>query len=313
MIFNTIIDFLHLALLIFSQVILGWKHFIYLCIMLNAIEHIKKELNGLYPDTEIKSFTYLLISKISGLSRTEIIVNKNTNFSIEQHALLDSFIQKLKIFTPIQYILGENTFMGLKFKLTDAVLIPRPETEELVEWVIESNLNTLAKLSILDIGTGSGCIAISLKKQLPLASVNAFDISNDALYIARQNAELNDVTINFKQYDILSDSLENFNYDVIISNPPYITEAEKGEILPNVLNYEPHIALFVPNSNPLLFYQKIIQFAENHLTPKGQLYFEIHRDKGREMIELLKKFKFGNIELRKDLSGNDRMIKAIKL
>jgi len=285
----------------------------YLCNMLNAIDHIKKELNGLYPETEIKSFVNLLISKISGLSVTGIIVNKNTIFSVEQHEILNSFIEKLKLFTPIQYILGETMFMDSIFEVNEAVLIPRPETEELVEWIIESGCSTADGLKILDIGTGSGCIAVSLQKHLPGASVTAFDISRDALEVARRNAMTNGVTVDFRQFDVLSDETYNSNFNLIVSNPPYITEPEKKDILPNVLNFEPHIALFVPENDPLLFYRKIIQFSCNYLTQGGQLYFEIHRDRGQEITELLKKSGFTEIELRKDISGNDRMMKAIKM
>jgi len=281
--------------------------------MLNAIDHIKKELNGLYPETEIKSFVNLLISKISGLSLTGIIVNKNTNFSVEQRELLNSFIEKLKLFTPIQYILGETSFMDLKFEVNEAVLIPRPETEELVEWIIQSNSGNEGELKILDIGTGSGCIAVSLQKHLKQASVTAFDISQNALNIARRNAISNGVSVSFRQFDILSDNTDDFSFDLIVSNPPYIPEPEKKDILPNVLHFEPHIALFVPENDPLLFYRKIIQFACHYLSPGGQLYFEIHRDRGQEITALLKNYDFTEIELRKDISGNDRMVKAIKM
>ncbi len=285
----------------------------YLCNMLKAIDHIKKELNGLYPETEIKSFVNLLISKITGLSVTGIIVNKNTIFSVEQREILNRFIEKLKLFTPIQYILGETTFMDSIFEVNEAVLIPRPETEELVEWIIQCSSKAASGFKILDIGTGSGCIAVSLQKYLPQASVMAFDISYDALEVARRNALSNGVAVGFRQFDILSDEKVNFSFDLIVSNPPYITESEKKDILPNVLDFEPHIALFVPENDPLLFYRKIIQFACHFLSPGGQLFFEIHRDRGLEITALLKNYDFTEIELRQDISGNDRMIRAIKI
>ena len=279
--------------------------------MQKSIEYIKKELAGLYPDTEISSFTYLLIGAITGYSRTEIIVNKYTNFSNEQRDLLNSFIEKLKIYTPIQYVLGQCEFMGLQFEVNPSVLIPRPETEELVEWILASQNNTNS-VSILDIGTGSGCIAVSLKCKLPKAFVTAYDLSYDALALARKNAEINEVTVDFRQQDILCPDDEKGEWEIIVSNPPYIPDAEKIEIQPNVLNFEPHLALFVPDNDPLLFYRKIIEFAAMHLKAGGQLFFEIHRDRGQEVMQLLSEAGFAEIELRKDLSGNDRMLKAGK-
>lgn len=279
--------------------------------MQKSIEYIKKELAGLYPDTEISSFTYLLIGAITGYSRTEIIVNKYTNFSNEQRDLLNSFIEKLKIYTPVQYVLGQCEFMGLQFEVDPSVLIPRPETEELVEWILASQNNTNS-VSILDIGTGSGCIAVSLKHNLPKAFVTAYDLSYDALALARKNAAINEVTVDFRQQDILCPDDEKGEWEIIVSNPPYIPDAEKIEIQPNVLNFEPHLALFVPDNDPLLFYRKIIEFAAKHLKTGGQLFFEIHRDRGQEVMQLLSEAGFAEIELRKDLSGNDRMLKAGK-
>lgn len=279
--------------------------------MQKAIEHIKNELTGLYADTEIRSFTYMLISRLTGFSHTEIIVNKNTIFSDEQVTLLDRFIEKLKKYTPIQYILGECDFMGMKFMVNEAVLIPRPETEELVEWIMESTKNDRS-VAVLDIGTGSGCIAIALKNQFADAEVTAYDISSAALDVARKNAELNGLSVHFEQFDVLEVDKSATLWDIIVSNPPYIPENEKSEILPNVLNFEPHVALFVPENDPLLFYRHIIKLAQDHLKPQGQLFFEIHRDRGRQVVSLLAAAGFVDIELRKDLSGNYRMIRARK-
>lgn len=273
-----------------------------------AIKHIRTSLRGLYPDTEIGSFTYLILSKVSGLSRTEIIVNKNTIFSTEQHQEIDSFIEKLKMFVPIQYILGETEFYGLKFSVDNSVLIPRPETEELVEWIQKDNHEN--QCSILDIGTGSGCIAIALKHVLPQASVSAFDISEDALKTAIKNANLNDVEINFANIDILQRPEFSEKWDIIVSNPPYIPASEKAEILPNVLNHEPHLALFVSDSHSLVFYEEIARFALKQLKEKGKLYFEIHSKAGESCVNLLREMGFKSVELRKDMAGNDRMIKA---
>ena len=274
-----------------------------------AIIHIRSELQGLYPDTEIKSFSNLIIEKISGFSRTEIIVNKNTLFSEKQRHVIENFIAKLKEYIPIQYILGETEFFGLPFRVNESVLIPRPETEELVDWIRNEN-DRNANLGILDIGTGSGCIAISLKHEFTNATVDAFDISEKALETAQSNATLNKLEVNFSKVDILNTPEMEQKWDIIVSNPPYVTELEKSEILPNVLDYEPHLALFVPDNDPLLFYRCIAIFTQQHLKPKGKLYFEINRQFGKATVDLLTAMGFGNVELRKDISGNDRMVRA---
>lgn len=279
--------------------------------MQRAIEHIKTELNGLYPETEIRSFTNMMISAITGFSRTEIIVNKNTKFSEEQVVLLQTFIEKLKKNIPIQYVLGKSYFMDLQFQVNDAVLIPRPETEELVEW-ISNSIPADSKFSVLDIGTGSGCIAISIKSIFDNVDVTAYDISEKALTVAAKNAELNNLKVYFEQFDILNWKDTAQSWDVIVSNPPYIPEKEKSEILANVLENEPHLALFVPDNDPLVFYRKIAQFAQKYLSESGWLFFEIHRDWGLQTVDLLLDMDFVDVELRKDLSGNDRMIKAKK-
>jgi release factor glutamine methyltransferase len=278
--------------------------------MQTALQHIKSELEGIYPETEIKSFSYLIVEKLTGFSRTEVIVNKNTLFSIEQHHVIESFIQKLKKFIPIQYILGETEFFGLTFNVNESVLIPRPETEELVDWIRnESNGNS--NLKILDIGTGSGCIAISLKHEFPTAEVDAFDISENALKTAQNNANINKLSVQFTKVDILNASHTLNKWDIIVSNPPYVLENEKTDMDANVLENEPHLALFVPDNDPLLFYRNIAIFAQKQLNNNGKLYFEINRQYGQATIELLCNIGFTNIELRKDISGNDRMIKAV--
>jgi len=275
-----------------------------------AIIHIRSELQGLYPDTEIKSFSNLIIEKVSGFSRTEIIVNKNTLFSVEQRHVIENFIEKLKEYVPIQYILGETEFFGLPFHVNESVLIPRPETEELVDWIRNEN-DRNANPGILDIGTGSGCIAISLKHEFTNATVDAFDISEKALETAQNNATLNKLEVTFSKVDILNTPEMEQKWDIIVSNPPYVTELEKSEISPNVLDYEPHLALFVPDNDPLLFYRCIAIFAQQHLKPRGKLYFEINRQFGKATVDLLTAMGFGNVELRKDISGNDRMVRGI--
>lgn len=278
--------------------------------MQNTIRHIQSELQGLYPETEIRSFSQLMIEKLTGFSRTEIILNKNTHFSTEQRQDIESFIKKLKKFVPIQYILGETEFYGLLFNVNESVLIPRPETEELVDWIRNENSQNAA-LRFLDIGTGSGCIAISLKHEFPNATVDAFDISEEALETARRNAERNKLNVTFSKVDILNAPGFDIRWDVIVSNPPYVTEQEKDEMQPNVLEHEPHVALFVPDNDPLLFYRRIARFAQQHLKPGGKLYFEINRAAGKACVDLLLEMGFLNIELRKDISGNDRLVKAM--
>lgn len=277
--------------------------------MQNAIKYIQSQLYGLYPETEIKSFCNIIIEKLTGFSRIEILVNKNTKFSVEQQHEIENIIKKLKKNVPIQYIFGETEFYGLGFNVNESVLIPRPETEELVNWIEKEN-DKNANVNILDIGTGSGCIAISLKHIFSKAQVDAFDISERALKTAKLNANRNNVEVNFMNVDILNVPTINKKWDIIVSNPPYVTEFEKDAILPNVLKYEPHLALFVPDNDPLLFYRHIAQFAQKHLFPNGKLYFEINREFGNECIRLLSEMGFCDIELRKDISGNDRMIKA---
>ena len=274
-----------------------------------ALKRIKSALEGLYPETEIRSFSQLMIEKVTGFSRTEIIVNKNTQFSVEQQHEIESFIENLKNFIPIQYILGETEFYGLTFNVNESVLIPRPETEELVDWIRSEN-DRNASLNILDIGTGSGCIAISLKNVLPNSVVDAFDISDQALETARSNALRNELDVNFSKVDILNVPDFSKKWDIIVSNPPYVLESEKAEIQPNVLDNEPHLALFVPDNDPLLFYRSIAQFSLRQLKPEGKLYFEINRQYGKATIDLLAESGFTDIELRKDISGNDRMVKA---
>ena len=277
--------------------------------MQQAKEFISSSLQGIYPKNEINSICNLIIANITGFSRTEIILNKNTKFSANQRFLLEKFVDALKKHTPVQYVLSETEFYGLPFKVDNNVLIPRPETEELVEW-IQSTLSTDLSYKMLDIGTGSGCIAISLKSIFPKSLVSAFDISEGALEVARENAELNDFEIDFQKVDILNPPIINYKWDIIVSNPPYIPEMEKSEILAHVLEFEPHTALFVPDSRPLLFYETIATFALQHLNIGGMLFFEIHRDFGQQAARLLEGMGFKNVILRKDLSGNDRMVRA---
>ena len=277
--------------------------------MQQAFQNIYNSLSGIYPEPEIKNISFLLIEKLTGFSRTEILINKSTVFSAEQRKQLLAFVEKLKKNVPVQYVLGETEFYGLKILVNESVLIPRPETEELVEWVIIEN-NGAYSQRILDVGTGSGCIALALKHELPSAEITAFDISAKALETAKNNAEQNNLNIDFAQINIIEENDFSEKWDVIVSNPPYIPEKEKINMHKNVLLHEPALALFVPDEAPLLFYEKIAYFAFKHLNENGKLYFEIHFDSGEKIVELLQNLNFKNIEIRKDIAGKDRMVKA---
>lgn len=272
-----------------------------------------KELLRLYPKTEIDSFFFILIDEILNLRRIDFTLEPNIKINQQKLFFLKNALERLKKEEPIQYILGKTAFYGLDFFVDENTLIPRPETEELVEWILLEIKNVKSesnKISILDIGTGSGCIAISLAKNINNATITALDVSKKALEIAKKNAKQNLATINFKEKDILlTNNLED-SFDIIVSNPPYVRELEKAEIHNNVLQNEPHQALFVPDNNPLIFYSKIADLAKSQLTKNGLLFFEINQYLGQETLEMLTKKGFKHIELRKDLFGNDRMIKA---
>jgi release factor glutamine methyltransferase len=234
-------------------------------------------------------------------------------FSEEEIAAWNSILEQLKLEIPIQYLLGKTSFYGLDFEVNENVLIPRPETEELVDWILERQQPTGngRNLKILDIGTGSGCIAISLAKNLPNAQVFAIDVSEKALATAKKNAESNAVKVTFISRNILdAEDLEQ-EFDIIVSNPPYVRNLEKEEIKKNVLEHEPHLALFVEDNDALIFYRKIAELAQKNLSNSGELYFEINQYLGKEMVDLLEGMNFKNIELRKDIYGNDRMTLAV--
>jgi release factor glutamine methyltransferase len=271
----------------------------------------KHELNDLYNNNETEALTLWVVSEIMELSKATIKAFPEKELTVLQQELTSSILIELKTGKPLQYILGYTEFYGLRFVVNPAVLIPRPETEELVEWIL-SSVDTKQKLSILDIGTGSGCIPISIKKNLPNAHISAVDISPEALQTAKINAELNEVVIDFIEADILKNSQPLLhNLQLIVSNPPYVTPADKTQMHLNVVNFEPHSALFVPQNDPLLFYKAIADFAIRNLTPGGLLFLEINEIYGQETIQLLSSKGFKNIELRKDISGRDRMIKAV--
>ena len=278
------------------------------------------ELSTIYDAQEIESFFYLILECFHNKKRIDLALDPNMEMDAMQLLRWESVLAELKKEKPIQYILGETEFYGLPFLVNVNTLIPRPETEELVEWIIKSTNYEIqsTKLRILDIGTGSGCIAISLAKNIPNAEVSAIDVSEKALATAKKNAEINKVEVSFINIDILkiNDLAElptsNFQlptqFDIIVSNPPYVRNLEKAEIKPNVLEYEPHLALFVEDTDALLFYRKIANLAKENLSENGQLFFEINQYLGKETVELLEDLGFKNIILKKDIYGNNRMI-----
>ena len=274
--------------------------------------HFFEALNSVHDANEIESFFFILIEYLHNLKRIDLALNPDFEISDEEVLKWEAIISDLKTEKPIQYSIGETWFYDSKFYVNEHTLIPRPETEELVDWIIKTHKSKdkIDKLAVLDIGTGTGCIPISLKKNIPQAEVFAIDVSEEALKIAHKNAETNQVQINFILQNILETKDLYQNFDVIVSNPPYVRNLEKQEIKKNVLEFEPHLALFVEDTDALLFYRKIAQLALKNLAPNGLLFFEINQYLGKETVELLETLGFKNVELKKDIYGNDRMIKC---
>ncbi|NVN18462.1 peptide chain release factor N(5)-glutamine methyltransferase [Muricauda sp. HICW] len=299
-----------------------------------------KELGTIYPKEEIDSFFYSCIEHYLNLQRFILAIQPGIALTKEEEQPLFEALSELKLEKPLQYILGTAHFMDLELYVDENVLIPRPETEELVQWILDDIRSQKSDVgsqklqvgnpelkaeapcsedesfhplpfSVLDIGTGSGCISIALAKHLLNAKVFALDVSDGALDVAQKNAVSNGVDITFLHEDILNTELE-LDFDIIVSNPPYVRELEKGGIQKNVKDFEPGTALFVPDDDPLVFYRVIIDFAEKHLSEKGKLYFEINQYLGKETQALFNHRNFSEIELRKDMFGNDRMLKAIR-
>ncbi|WP_281637481.1 peptide chain release factor N(5)-glutamine methyltransferase [Flavobacterium marginilacus] len=271
-------------------------------------------LAPIYDEGEAESFFYLILEEKQQLKRIDLALQSDLEFSQEEITVWNSILEQLRLEIPIQYLLGKTSFYGLDFEVNENVLIPRPETEELVDWIIQSQKSKVKsqKIKILDIGTGSGCIAISLAKNLPNAQVFALDISEKALAVAKKNASLNDVNVIFLHQSILETEDLEQEFNIIVSNPPYVRNLEKQEIKKNVLDNEPHLALFVEDNDALIFYRKISELAQKNLANSGQLYFEINQCLGKEMIDLLEGMGFKDVELRKDIYGNDRMTKGCR-
>lgn len=274
-----------------------------------VITYVKSELHELYEAAELNSMLYIMLYKYFDITKKDILLGNEKRLSESELLQIIYTVKDLKKFKPLAYIIGEWEFFGLLFNVNEYTLIPRPETEELVQLIIEEN--KLLKPIVLDIGTGSGCIAISLKKNLPGSKVFGYDISEDALTVAEKNASKNNVEVIFEEVDILNFKPDSsLKFDVIVSNPPYIPMLDKNQMEKNVLEYEPHLALFVENDNPLLYYKSIAKFAKNHLTKNGKLYFEIHEKLGKEVKSMLETDGFLNIEIIQDINEKNRIIKC---
>ncbi len=279
-------------------------------------EYCLTQLGDLYPENEIRTFVKLALDHYFNYDSKFLALNPDVRFTESELLKIVFMTKDLKKGKPIQYIFGETEFCGLTFKVNEHVLIPRQETEELVNWILEDdNIGGWGdKIKILDIGTGSGCIPISLKSSVPHAQVHASDVSEEALMIARSNAELNGTDVNFIQDDILNPKIGSYKapYHIIVSNPPYVRQSEKESLHMNVVDNEPHTALFVPDEDAMVFYNAIADFALQSLTEDGVLYFEINEALGIETKKALESKGFQDIQLRKDINGKDRMIRASK-
>lgn len=267
------------------------------------------QLSPVYDTVEAESIFHLLLEAWSRLKRVDLSVRPDAAFTKEELTRYQTALARLQLGEPVQYLIGKTFFYGLEFEVNPSVLIPRPETEELVDWILNDSDPT-PSLTVLDIGTGSGCIPISLAKNLNRPKVSAIDVSKQALDVAKRNASTHEVSINFIEQDVLSLEKLPQSFDIIVSNPPYVRELEKQEIRKNVLEHEPHLALFVPDQDALIFYRKIAQLAVKNLSGNGKLYLEINQYLGNETVELLKNIGFSEVQLKKDLLGNDRMIRA---
>ncbi len=270
------------------------------------------ELGRLYDEREARTITQMVMEYLTGLSRTDQLVRKMEVLTASQEASFTKMRTQLLASMPVQYVLGEAWFAGMRFLVNEFTLIPRPETEELVQWMVDTvRENAIQPGRLLDIGTGSGCIPITLAKQLPGWEISAIDISAGAIETAKENARILDARVAFSSMDILdtASQLQLPSYSIIVSNPPYVPLEEKNSMAKHVLDYEPHTALFVPDSDPLLFYRAIAAMALQKLEPGGWLFFEISDAQGLAVVSLLERMQF-RVECRKDLMGRDRMIRA---
>ena len=274
--------------------------------MQSTIQYIKKELEGIYPETEIQGLTRIILEWATGWNYTQQMFNREAELDESVLGKIILVVKRLKKHEPIQYILEETEFFGMKLKVTPAVLIPRQETEELVQFILEKNIKQGAR--ILDIGTGSGCIALALKNNLKNVFVSGVDISKEVLEVARKNAGLNHLSVDLVRRNILEwEKYDWYSYNIIVSNPPYVKQSEKEQMQKNVLDYEPANALFVSDDDPLIFYRAIAEMAAKHLTINGWLFFEINENLAYEIEKLLTGFGFVDVEIRKDINDKSRM------
>ncbi len=276
---------------------------------MNLQEHYKyfvEQLQTIYPPDEAAAIAKIIFENKLSITRAGILQSPEQILSAAGEAVLNDSLQQLLQHRPVQYVTGEAWFYNLRFKVNESVLVPRPETEELVKWVVDDT-RPATKLSILDIGTGSGCIPIALKKNIPRAHVTSIDVSNEALAVAKENAAMNEVKANFIQLDFLNENEWKIlsAFDIIVSNPPYIPVSEKTTLDKNVTAFEPHTALFVPDNSPLLFYEAIAAFSKTHLKPNGKIYLETHEGYAKQTAAI-----FPNAEIKKDINGKERMVKV---
>lgn len=275
------------------------QFFLYLCSVKQQIDYIISQLRGYYPDEELRELAYWVVEETTGITRTEILIGRKDTKNIPN---LEIILQKLRAHVPVQYIFGHTEWMGLDLRVTPATLIPRPETAELVAWILQS-ISPHAHMRVLDIGTGSGCIAIALKHRAPQWHVTGVDISSEALSVAHDNAIRNNTEVEWQHIDILNEAIDDKGpWDIIVSNPPYICEKEKVDMEARVLDYEPQKALFVPDTDPLLFYRRIASFRA------PMLFFEINEAYGKEVCEMMREMGYNNVELKHDMYGKPRMV-----
>jgi release factor glutamine methyltransferase len=276
-----------------------------------AEQELVKQLSKVYEHAEAVAITNMVMQELTGQSKSERRMASHLELTEAQQQQLQQMVAQLEQSCPVQYVIGKAWFYNMELLVNEAVLIPRPETEELVQWVLDEKEN-IAAPNILDIGTGSGCIAIALKKNWPEAQVSGLDVSEEALAIATKNAALQKADVHFLQADILDESSwPTQTFDIIISNPPYIPQQESDVLDKNVTDWEPHLALFVPDNDPILFYKKIGAFAKTHLHASGTLFFECHQQYVKQVLTALKEMGF-DAQQKADMFGNDRMVKAVK-
>ncbi|HET7899283.1 MAG TPA: peptide chain release factor N(5)-glutamine methyltransferase [Flavisolibacter sp.] len=295
----------------------------------DAEKYIRESLKAIYDEVESANIAQLVLEECTGFSRTKILFNKSKPLTASQKDQLKSHLQRLLQHEPVQYVLGKAWFYGMELYVDKNVLIPRPETEELVDWIVKNikakgfdvfkkdlpQADATDQLKILDIGTGSGCIALALKKAMAKAEVWACDVSEEALTVARRNGAMQDIRVDFQGVNFLDEAQQASlpTFDIIVSNPPYIPLRDKEFMRPNVLNYEPHTALFVPNDDALLFYKAIARFAKKRLYANGTIYLEIHEDLGEEIVRLLQQEGYQQVEIKKDMQGKERMVRVAPL